>query len=224
MSISLTQSGTSPRVDFDQPTLLLVEGRDDQYLAKKMLEILNVSSVQIHGMNGNRTNWPASLKLIAKERDLHGVIHSVGLVRDADNDVVSAFQSCSDALRSAGFPVPTSAGQVVTGDRVRSGIYLMPSCWDTGDLETLLVQAVSPPERVTMARSYIDEISRHDMPSPPDNKKGKAVIRAVFAGSPRVPSSVPVALDQGVFDLRHQCLQHYADFLRDLACGNDCGD
>jgi hypothetical protein len=122
-----------------QPKLLIGEGREDVLFFTAFLKHLHLNDVQIADYGG-KYQLRSYLRALLLRPDFTQLV-SLGIVRDADTDATSAFQSVSGALHDLGLPVPDIPGQVA-GVTVRVGVWIMPDGQGPGMLEDLCLAAV----------------------------------------------------------------------------------
>lgn len=202
-----------PTQTFEGPTLVLVEGLDDRALLKTVLEYLGLGEVTVLDMKG-KDNWPRRLRTVAEGPDFRQNVRSIGLVRDADGSPASAFESCAASIRSVDFPVPSKVETVaIDGDR-RAGVFIMPGGAESGAIENLLLRA-SDPTRVVVVEEYLDKVSAVTAGNGPRNRS-KGEIQALMAGLEESPTTLRVALRQGIWSMDHAAFDSLRRFLTDL--------
>ncbi|MGQ9881654.1 MAG: DUF3226 domain-containing protein [Armatimonadota bacterium] len=91
-------------VQIVQPRLLTVEGREEELFFGAPIQYMGLPSLQIISLQG-KDNYGWGLKALALSPSFSRVT-ALGVVRDADNDAGSAFQSVHDALKRANPPIP----------------------------------------------------------------------------------------------------------------------
>lgn len=84
---------------------LLVEGQDPVYFFRALLKHLNITDVQIQNYGGIK-DLRVFLKTLSITPDFATLVTSVGIVRDAETNAASAFQSVRDAIKAANLPQP----------------------------------------------------------------------------------------------------------------------
>ena len=128
--------------------ILLVEGRDDEYVLKHLCGQRGVQSLDEITSLGNVERLLENFPVRLKESD----VEALGLVIDADTDIAARWQSLRDRLRKAGYQnVP--GDPVVTGTILhpspktllpRVGLWIMPDNQTKGILEDFLRFLVPP--------------------------------------------------------------------------------
>lgn len=146
------QRETQQNLRIEQPRLLLVEGTDDYWFFRRIIERREREGINSEGIQvvpyGGKDNFGNFLtgtlipRLTSSE-----LVEAIGVTRDADNDYTRAFQSIRNSLRMAGLPSPPSPLTFETGtfdgETVQVVAYIMPDNQSPGELETLCLRAVS---------------------------------------------------------------------------------
>lgn len=143
------------------------------------------------------------------------LVEVVGVVRDADGDYQSAFDSVQGSLRRAGLPVPDAPMTIAIGSLdgadIQIAVYIMPDNSSPGDLESLCLDAVNGAPAMPCVSRYFDCLqSIGHVP----RQESKARLRAFLAANRDDPTLQPgQAIDAGVipwnspaFDGVHQFL------------------
>ncbi|MDE0020112.1 MAG: hypothetical protein OXT69_01835 [Candidatus Poribacteria bacterium] len=128
------------------PTQILVEGKDDlsffDEFIKHALDEEIRNNIQIHSYGGNTELEEYLLSLEMAQGPI--AIQSVGIVRDADENEASAFQSLRDALESTdlNWPIPDEVNVPAQGTPSVTTI-ILPGGGRPGALETLLCDTLT---------------------------------------------------------------------------------
>jgi hypothetical protein len=125
----------------EKEKLLVVEGHDERRLLSVLLKKLGRLDVQIIPCNG-KDAMPTVLESLGKISGFSRV-DTVGIVRDAESNAASAFQSVRDALLRGRFEPPRVPGIFSQGSTPRIGILIVPPGKDTGMLEDLCLEAIA---------------------------------------------------------------------------------
>ena len=203
-----------PNISIRQPSLLLVEGSDDDWFFRRMMEKSSTSGIQIvqYSERGTLGDFLADVLMLNPEFTR---LKAVGVVKDADNSYQQAFQSVGDSLRISGLPVPsdplTYAEGMLNESAIRVVAYVMPDNNSPGDLETLCLDAVRQSPAMPCVDRYfsclrdIDHLPRQE---------SKARLRAFLSANPSNPSLLVgqavaagvIPWDSPAFDGVHQLL------------------
>src|ERR1043166_9714581 len=122
----------SPPIQISARKLLIVEGRDEQIIFEELCRRLGVGGVQVIEARG-KNRFSDRLPVITKLRGFSDV-KAVVLMRDAEEDARSAFESLRSVLRSCGLPVPSAELQWVSGIP-EICVMLLPPSQSSGCLE-----------------------------------------------------------------------------------------
>ncbi len=141
-----------------RPKIVLVEGKDEKIFFDKLcVHIEKQADIQILDFGGitQFRKYLKSLKASSSYRSMN--VNSLGVIRDAELDMGSAFQSVCDALKASGFAVPSHPSEMVDGDPNIS-VFILPDCQNQGMLETLCWQAVarSDDSAIPCVHQYLD--------------------------------------------------------------------
>lgn len=113
----------------------MVEGNDQRNFFEAFIKHLNRQNIQIQNFGGVN-ELRGFLRGFIKVPDFHSV-ESIGIVRDAETNAASAFQSVVTAIEAVGLPIPERTDQKKT-DCPRVSVLILPDGRSPGMLETLL--------------------------------------------------------------------------------------
>ena len=216
MTVEVSRHGDAAGVRFERPLLLLVEGGDDEALAKVQIPLVSDPNAwQVHNMTGNSTGWGPALEVILDDDwfSVHG--QAVGLIMDADLNSGGAEQACLAALQRAGLGHGGIAGEVKAAGSRRSGVFIMPGPGKAGALEDLLLEAAEP-TRAAEAEAFLSKLEASGLG--PFKQRNKSLLQAYLASQARVTKTIPVAVTRDeVFPSDADCFSPFRDFLKALA-------
>jgi hypothetical protein len=188
----------------EQPHLLLVEGIDDAKFFEALLEHLNLKDIEIWPIGCGR-KFKEGLRLLTMLSGFERVI-SVGIIRDADNDPVAAFDSVSQALRDNGLSAPNSYGRRSTGTPITC-IMIMPDGLNSqGMLESLCLRAIKDDPAMPCINAYFDCLSKCNIfqrTVDEDKAKVHAYLASKYKPDKRLGESALAnywPFDNGIFD------------------------
>jgi hypothetical protein len=124
-----------------QPVQLLVEGNDALAFFIALLEKMKIQNIQVQNFGGN-DELPEFLAGFVDAPNFAQNVISLGIVRDAEINATSAFQSVCSALDSAQFPKPEQP-ETLTGSEPRISILILPDANTPGMLETVCLRVVA---------------------------------------------------------------------------------
>lgn len=191
---------------------LLVEGKDQKNFFEKMLsDIGRRDSVEVHDFGGV-TDLNEFLAAFV-QRSGFDRVQSLGVVRDAEKAVVSAFDSVRGGLDAADLPVPVAIGE--SASRAGSptvAVFILGG--DGGMLETLLNRTVAQEPEQECVDLFLECLERvRGVPIP---RPEKARSHAWIATRDRPEVSVGVAAKKGYWSLEHPALDDLRAFLQGL--------
>lgn len=203
----MVTAGRTP-LTLSKPVLLLVEGTDDARFFTAWLSWLSRDDVQVWPVGGKSNFRPfiASLPSLPNFASLN----SLNTIRDADDTPGAAFQSVRDALRDAGFPVPSSAFVKAEKDGLSASVAIIPDADSPGSLEDLCWRSVAGLTEAGCIEEYIeclgmDKIAR--------NRLSKARIYALLAVGDRPGLRLGEAAESGVWHWDAAAFQQIAEYL-----------
>ena len=121
------------------PKLLLGEGEDEVRFFRALLRDLAIRDVQVEKYQG-KSNLGYYLRTLVALPDFGNVV-SLGVTRDADDNIGGAFQSVRSALQRAGLAVPTAPGIMASGSPPARA-FILPDNASPGMLEDLCLSSV----------------------------------------------------------------------------------
>lgn len=140
--------------------LLLVEGIDDEHVVEHICH----RSGQIPGFRTTRKNGIDPLLASIKNEARKPGLSSLGIVIDADDNVIDRWKAVSGRLPN-GVKIPDApepTGTIINGFP-RIGIWLMPDNTSPGELEDFIKQMIPPNDPIwPMSETYIDNIPQKD--------------------------------------------------------------
>lgn len=160
-----------------QPKLLLVEGKDEVNVFKKLLSDLELREVDVRAVGG-RTRFRDRLKVVV-EGPGHEILTSIGIVRDADTDPNAAFDSVCSALEAIGLPIPTVPLQSA-GKAPRVTVMILPGRGRKGMLEDLCLDSVADDPAMFCVKAYFECLAEQIDELFPNNL-AKARVRTFLA-------------------------------------------
>ncbi len=196
-------------ISINQPKQVLVEGLDDERLFGAFLKHLGVTDVQIHQYSG-KENLGNFLKAYVRTPGFE-VCSAIGIVRDADLDNNSAFQSIRTCLGNAGLAQPSEPLRQAPGPPSVT-ILVLPHGSNQGALEDVCLDAVSKDPATPCVEKYFMCL-RHQklLPVPQSHSKAKAY--AFLSSRERPGLRIGEAAEAGYWPLDHAAFSVIRQFL-----------
>ena len=144
------------RISVRRNRVLLVEGSEDaKFLSALVKPPEDIQILQI----GGKGRLKAVLRVVLEDARKIGGLHAIAVLRDADEQASSAFESVRDALKSNGLTPPDRHREYSESDRPAVGIFVAPDGESPGSLESLCVQSVSDTPEARCTEDYLECIA-----------------------------------------------------------------
>lgn len=195
-----------------KPRLLLGEGREEEYFFKAILKYLGISDIQVENFSG-KDNLSRYMKALPS-RSGFSILRSIGITRDADDNLESAFDSAKSAVKSINISPPGRIGEFVN-ENPKIGIFIFPNGKSRGMLEDLCLSYLD--DRPEMR--CIDEMFRcvqEETLSRPNNMS-KARIRVWLATLLEPDRRLGEAAQNGSFAWDDPCFSPLVQFIQEIA-------
>ena len=182
-------------------------------------ENLTINDIVVESYGG-KSNFNTEYLQGLKSRTGFDTVESLGIIRDADTSAEDAFRSVQGWIEKSGLPVPRSledrratANVADTRRPLTVSVFILPDNKNPGELETLLCRTLGS----DVAKCIDDflECAEAATGTPPA-KPDKARVAAYVAVQEKVPHSLAVSAQQGVWDFDHKVLSSVRKFLREL--------
>lgn len=200
------------RIVIKQPNVLLVEGKTDKRFFEALIRHMKLQNIQVIDTEG-KASLKDRLDVIVKTSK-SSQIKSIAVVRDADKDPKSAFQSVCDALKKIGLPVPTQPGKF-DGGNPRVGVLILPAPDTGGALEDLCLKAVETDPAMECVTKYFECLSQNHC-SFPDNE-AKAKLQVFLASRKKAELRLGEAADAGYLPFDNVAFRPIMDFLKQMS-------
>jgi hypothetical protein len=203
-----------PDIHIEKPSLLVVEGKDEELFFGALRKHLGLQNLQILGIGG-KTNLRTNLEALTRTHDFGSVLR-LGVVRDANDEPGAAFQSVCGALKAAGLPVPTSPLESA-GDCPRVAVMIVPGSGETGKMEDICLAAVAQDPAIPCVEQYFEclkeKLKKDDLPE----DFSKARIHAFLASRHKPDLRLGEAAQTGYLPWDHEAFQPAKDLLKMVA-------
>jgi hypothetical protein len=195
-----------------QPYVLIVEGDEERFFFEAFIQYLGLGRIQIVPIGG-KTELRRSLGTLLLTSGHENMV-SLGIVRDADLNPASAFQSVSDALQAAGLTVPI--GPLLTaGQNPRVTIMILPGENITGMLEDVCLKSVTGDPAMPCVEQYIQCLQDHTVPLPRNMSKAK--VQVFLASREGAGKRLGEAAQAGYWPFGHTAFGPVKDFLQQIS-------
>ena len=193
-------------------TQLLVEGNDQRNFFEHFCEHLFLKGVEVHDFGGIK-ELNGFLSAFVNTPGFDNV-NRLGIIRDAEQNATSAFQSVQSALNAAELSPPDVPQQFTQGIPAVA-VLILPDDSRGGMLETLLCRTITDQPEHDCIDNFFRCLENEKNISIKRPDKSRA--HAFLSTKEHPESSVGVAAKKGYWNLDHHALSHVRDFLTELA-------
>jgi hypothetical protein len=194
-----------------RPKLLVVEGTDARVFFDVLLEQMGLAGTVQTQDFGGVNELPLFLRTLPVTSGFSQVT-SLGIVRDAEANARSAFQSVCGSLKKAGLSVPHQPRVAARGSP-NVAVFVLPDCMNPGMLETLCLQSVEADPIMPCVAKYFECVGANG--SLPNNID-KARLQALLASRSRPGLSLRDATKAGYWPWDSPAFDPLKEFLRAL--------
>lgn len=197
-------------VTINKKKVIVVEGKNEIKFFEALLEYMEIADYEIYDVKG-KNNFKNEIPALVRTTGFSDV-EVFAVIRDADNDANSAFESIKNILKKQGLKPPTKMNQFSRAtDKPIVGIYIMPGNSDTGMLEDLCLRTVEKHPAMICVNSFINCVK--ELNEPPRNLS-KAKAQAFLAAMPEIVNSVGIGAKKGYWDFDSEKLNDLKSFLK----------
>lgn len=192
--------------------VLAVEGKDEKNFFDAILKHLGIHDILIEDVMG-KTQFKDKLPALIKRPDLSNSIELLAIIRDADENAQSTFDSVYDVVANKlGYNPPNQTGQFSEGSP-KIGIFIMPGNAQTGMLEDLCLQTVQEHPAMQCVNLFSECVSH--LSTLPDNW-AKTKAQTFLAAMPEIVNSVGLGAQKGYWNFDSHILDPLRIFLEQL--------
>ena len=205
-----------PKVELTADRLLLVEGKDEVNLLRRLIkDCLEDDGQDIQILDvGGKNNFTKNLKGIKAAAQARPTLRSVGVVRDADDNPQGSFNSVCGSLRRAGYEPPPAHAEF-SNDTPSIGVFIVPDSSQSGAIETLCRRSVAGEDAAQCVDEYIECLrARNALCS---RNHDKTFAHAYLAAKRNPVARVGEGAQQGVWNFQSPAFDALSQFVRDLA-------
>ena len=213
-----TKGVREKRLEIFSSRLLLVEGQDEINLLKALIRhfMKGETGLQVIAAGG-KDKFPKNLTAIKTAAQADRKLHTIGVLRDADNNPKGAFQSVCEHLRRVGYTPPKSHGTFSSGSP-SIGVFILPDGHTRGAVETLCRQSVKDTDTAQCVEQYLNCLTeRNAMQS---NNQDKSFAHAYLAAMHNPVARVGEGALGGIWDFDSLAFQSLVCFVRSIDSPN----
>lgn len=192
---------------------LLVEGNDQRNFFRAFISHLEIEDIQVWNFGGI-SDLSRFLRAFVSQPGFREAVQCVGIVRDAEDSALRAFQSVQTSLERSGLSVPGHPETLIDGNP-SVNVLILPGRGESGMLESLLCEtfAGSPADDcISSFFDCIEEVGLREIKRP-----AKARAWAYLTTRPDPHHSVGFATMKGYWgDLDQPVFKGIREFLKSL--------
>jgi hypothetical protein len=191
--------------------VLLVEGHDAFQFFKALLRHLNLlSDIEIRNFGGiDELDFLETLKIT----DGFDQVIALAIIRDAERNANTAFNSVCRTLEQTGFDVPLQP-MTSTGGAPKISVYILPDCINNGALEHLCLQIVREDPAIPCVSQFFECIQSNGIPQP--RNMHKANLHAFLSSRQRPNLRLGEAAHAGYWPWENAALDQLKQFLNNI--------
>jgi len=175
--------------------LIAVEGQEEVCFIKAVYKHFNFISDYHIAPVGGKEQFKTKLPALRRASGFNGV-QKLLIIRDADDDSKSAFDSIVNLLKKENLPVPV-APNIFSQGQPEVCVFIMPDKSENGMLEDLCIESVQETPTMTCVDQFIDCVTQ--LENPPRNI-AKAKAQTYLAAMPKIINSVGLAAHKGYWN------------------------
>ena len=153
--------------------VVVVEGADERRIFQSLSEHMGFDGIQFIPA-GSVERIRSRISAVLDAQQPMGILQSLGVVRDADENAENAFRSVCDSLSANGLPVPANALEIAVGvgDNPSTIALILPHGQPTGALEDVCLASVADDPMMQCVDDFMSCIGEGlgDQPLSPGNR------------------------------------------------------
>jgi hypothetical protein len=199
-----------------QPYVLVVEGDEEKFFFQAFINHLGLGQIQIVPIGG-KTELRRNLSTLVITSGHENMV-SLGVVRDADLNPASAFQSVCGALQAVGLTAPIRP-LLTSGQNPRVTIMILPAEGITGMLEDVCLKSVTGDAAMPCVEQYFQCLQDHTVPLPKNMSKAK--VQVFLASREEAGKRLGEAAHVGYWPFGDNAFGPVKDFLQQISLQTD---
>jgi len=195
--------------EITQSCVLVVEGEEDKFFFEAFNKYLGLERIQVVPLG--KTKLRTNLKTLLLTSG-HENILSLAIVRDADLNAASAFQSICDALKAVDLPAPTRP-LISTGQNPQVTVMILPQEGVNGMLEDLCLRSVTGDSATPCVDQYFECLQERNIPLAQNMSKARV---QVFLASKKKTLRLGEAAQAGYWPFSDVAFAQVKSFLQQI--------
>lgn len=199
-----------------QPYVLVVEGDEERFFFEAFIKYLGLGRIQIVPIGG-KTELRRNLGTLLLTSGHENMV-SLGIVRDADLNPASAFESVCDALQAVGLTAPIRP-LLTAGQNPRVTIMILPAEYIMGMLEDVCLKSVTGDPAMPCVEQYFWCLQDHAVTLPKNISKAK--VQVFLASREEAGKRLGEAAHAGYWQFGDNAFGAMKDFLQEISSQTD---
>ncbi|HOA18068.1 MAG TPA: hypothetical protein PLD16_08240 [Fervidobacterium sp.] len=198
--------------EFNEPTLIIVEGKDDEQFIEciiKDVELQHYQIVKLEGKDNLTVNFMSSLTKVTG----FNVVKNIAIILDADRSVENSFRKVRSILENLGFPTPTKPFEVIDGNKYRIGVFLFPDCENPGSIEDLIARSLNE-KTCRCINEYIECMKKEQFKVA---RISKSILYSYLAIQDEPSRDLATAIKRNQVSIKDSAFEKIKDFLKKIA-------
>ena len=162
--------------------VVIVEGADELRIFQSLSEHLGLNDIQFIPA-GSVERIRSRISAVLDTQEPMGILQSLGVVRDADENAENAFRSVCDSLSANGLPVPGNALEIAAGvgDNPNTIALILPHGQPAGALEDVCLASVANDPMMPCIEDFMSCVERIDDNPRSSGNNAKTRLQAYLA-------------------------------------------
>ena len=213
----------------DHPnSLLLVEGNDDFHVIHSLCKQFNIPVRNLENPKGGKFSVKDCkginelLEQIPVLFKASNQLYSLGIIVDADIDLVARWESIKNLLKSLGFELPSSlpaTGLITVAETLKVGVWIMLNNNLNGMLEDFLSFLVPPDDKLLpIINANLNEIEILSLNNYIPIHRSKAIIHSWLAVQEVPGTPLGQSITKRYLTTDAETCKHFISWIDDLFC------
>jgi hypothetical protein len=195
----------------EKPIAVAVEGADFLYLLLSQIQdVQEFRNIQLFDF-GSVDSLQGWLRVFKSSPEFSR-LHTLAIIRDAEDNADQAVSAIQQALRSNLLPVPSACLELASGTP-NIGFLVVPHGSANGCIENSLLLACQSQANLPCVEQFLECV---DNPARNDNWRAKVKVHALIAASENPTSTLGESARAGLWNFSAPSLQVIVDFFRSL--------
>ena len=211
-STILFEKDENEKISFRKEKVIVVEGKDDMYFFKSLLEKSKIADIQIFYFKG-KGDFKNKFQYILKISGFNKVKKIVAIL-DADKSYQNTKQSImtniNKTFKASDDPL------IFSSSNPNVAYFIMPNNKDKGMMETLCIASQKNSPAMKQVGRFIGEVNSDDMIKKKPKNKDKAEAQAYLSIMPNIAYGMSYGIVKNYWDLDYPDFKKLITFLKSI--------